>query len=118
MKVIIAGSRGIEDWRVVVDAIKESGFEVTEVVSGGARGVDRIGESYAMSNNLPIARFRPDWKEYGKSAGVRRNEEMACYAEALIAVWDGMSRGTEDMISRARRVGLKVFIKIIEKGDR
>lgn len=110
MKTIIAGSRSIQDYRVVERAILSSGFTITEIVSGGAMGVDKMGEKYALYNNISIKRFIPQWDLYGKAAGVYRNADMAEYADALIAIWDGKSKGTENMISTANRLKLKVFV--------
>lgn len=83
---------------------------VTEVVSGGAYGVDMLGAKFAKDCGLPVKFFYPDWDGLGKRAGFVRNQEMADYADALIAVWDGQSRGTKDMIDRALKKGLKVFV--------
>lgn len=110
MKTIIAGSRGVTDYNIVLEAIKQSGFEITEVVSGTARGVDKLGERYAVENVIPITRFVPDWNKHGKRAGFLRNAEMGDYADALVAVWDGESRGTKQMIDYAIKKGLKVFV--------
>jgi len=115
MKVIIAGSRTITDYDVVEAAIKESGFEITEVVSGGARGPDQIGEQYAARNSICLKQFIPNWKKLGRSAGYIRNEKMAEYGEALIAVWDGESKGTKHMIDSANKKGIKVFIKVVDR---
>lgn len=114
MKTIIAGSRDIIDFELVKQAVTESGFEITEVVSGGARGVDRLGERWGVENNVPIKQFIPDWDANPKTAGFIRNGEMAEYGEALIAVTNG-SRGTANMISQAEKKGLKVFVKEIGK---
>jgi threonine/homoserine efflux transporter RhtA len=103
MKVIIAGSRGITEYGIVALAVALSGFEVTEVVSGTARGVDLLGERWAALNGVPVAKFPADWTRLGKRAGHERNWEMARYAEALIAVWDGHSAGTKSMIKIAER---------------
>lgn len=100
MRVIIAGSRSIEDYALVKRAISKCRFEITEVVSGGARGADLLGERWAKENGIPIRQFIPDWEGLGKKAGIMRNEQMAEYADALVAVWDGDSRGTMNMISR------------------
>lgn len=113
MKVIIAGSREIFDYEVVKMAIEESKFEITEVVSGVARGVDSLGERYAYERKIQIKRFPADWDKHGKAAGPIRNIEMANYAEALIAIWDGKSRGTKHMINEAKKKNLKVFVKIV-----
>jgi hypothetical protein len=117
MKVIIAGSRGIEDYPFVEKAIKDSGFEITEVVSGGARGVDRLGERWAREHGIAIRQFLPDWNTHGKSAGFIRNDLMVKYADALICIWDGTSRGTKHTLDQAKRKGLKVYLKRTDKID-
>lgn len=111
MKTIIAGSRSITKYGEVCHAIACSGFsqKITEVVSGGAMGVDTLGEQWARAYSIPVRVFKPDWS-IGKRAGMIRNEEMNQYAEALIAVWDGVSRGTCDMITRARQSNKKVYV--------
>jgi hypothetical protein len=110
MKTIIAGSRSITDFAVVDQTIKNSGYEITEVISGTAKGVDTLGEEWASLNNIPITRFPADWKTYGKSAGYIRNEEMAKYADALIAIWDGKSKGTRHMVNLANKYKLRLYI--------
>lgn len=115
MKVIIAGSRGIDNLMILHDAIRRSTFEITEVVSGTARGVDQMGEAWANMNNVPIARFPADWNKWGKPAGYIRNKEMADYADALLAIWDGESRGTKHMIDIARDKQLKVYVYLTSK---
>jgi hypothetical protein len=112
MKVIIAGSRTGFVARNVFEAVEESPFvgKITEVVSGGARGVDRDGEYYAKCRGLPFKQFIPEWDEYGKGAGFRRNKEMANYADALVAVWDGESRGTANMIKTMETLGKPVYV--------
>lgn len=110
MKVIIAGSRTIADMAMLVQAIADSGFEITEVVSGGARGVDKLGELWAVQNFTTATVFPADWSSHGKAAGTIRNRQMAEYADALIALWDGESRGTKNMIEEAAARGLKVFV--------
>jgi hypothetical protein len=110
MKTIVAGSRSIQDYRIVQRAILSSGFTITELVSGGAQGVDQLGEAYARLNNILVKKFIPDWNQYGKAAGIYRNTDMAQYAEALIAVWDGKSKGTLNMICQAKDRKLQVFV--------
>lgn len=114
MKTIIAGSRNINDLRLLEKTIEESGFKITEVVCGGARGVDNLGRKWAGNGNrIPVKLFIPNWDLFGKSAGYKRNVEMADYGEALIALWDGKSKGTKHMIDIAKRKGLKIFFKIV-----
>lgn len=113
MKVIIAGSRTITDYDCLVRVIEASGFEISEVVCGMAQGVDLLGFRYAQSNNLPIAQFPADWTAHGRAAGHIRNKQMALYADALIALWDGRSKGTGNMITIAVKHGLKVHVETI-----
>lgn len=114
MKVIIAGGRTITDYSLVLSALAESQFIPTEIVSGMAPGVDTLAIQYAQENNLTLKEFHANWKEFGKSAGPRRNRQMADYADALIAIWDGESRGTKNMIEEATKRGLRVFVKRID----
>jgi YspA, cpYpsA-related SLOG family len=111
MRVIIAGSRDIIlSFGCMYDVVQASGLEVTSVVCGMARGVDRSGRDWAHALSIPVHEFPADWDKYGKRAGYRRNEVMADNADALIAVTNG-SRGTGHMIDIARAKGLKVFVK-------
>lgn len=115
MRVIIAGSRFITDYELVVKAVKESGFDITEVVCGAANGVDSLGERYAKENGIKLSYFYADWKGLGKLAGNKRNEQMGNYGEALIAVWDGKSKGTKHMIALAKKKNLLTYVKNINE---
>lgn len=110
MKTIIAGSRNITDYSIVEDALTKISWRVTGVVSGTARGVDRLGEQWARNHGVTVRQFPADWDKYGKAAGSIRNEEMASNADALVAIWDGASRGTQNMVEQAKRHGLKVLV--------
>lgn len=105
MKVIIAGSREITEYEILQAAIFQSDFSILEVVSGCARGVDKLGEQWAELNDIPVRQFPADWGRFGRAAGHYRNSEMASYADAAIILWDGESRGTLDMIDKMRRAG-------------
>lgn len=98
-KVIIAGSRTVQDKEVVFNALKQSKLNPVLFVSGAANGVDKIGEDIASDLKLPVRQFFPDWDTLGKRAGMVRNVEMGDYADALVAVWDDKSKGTKQMIS-------------------
>lgn len=118
-KVIIAGSRGFDDYELLKSyaGMKLSKiFESVEIVSGGARGADALGERYAREMGFSLKVFPTEWDKYGKSAGYRRNAQMADYADALIAFWDGESPGTKNMIQLAREKGLRVGVKKFRKG--
>lgn len=126
VRCIVAGSRSIEDYQLVCAAIKESGLTISEIVSGTAEGVDKMGERFAAENNLPVKKFPAEWdnlshpdaiiktnssgKKYDARAGFRRNQDMSDYADALIAITTGSS-GTADMIERAKKKGLTIFVK-------
>lgn len=81
-----------------------------EIVSGGARGADKLGEKYAREKNYPIKSFPAEWQKYGKSAGPIRNAKMVDYANVCVAFWDRESKGTHDMIMRSYDKKLNVLI--------
>jgi len=111
MKVIIAGSRDFTDYLKLSQACDNllKNQKTIEIVSGKARGADSLGEKYAKERGYKIIEFPPDWSK-GKGAGYQRNVEMAQYADALIAFWDGKSKGTNHMINIAKNKGLKIRI--------
>jgi len=117
MKVIIAGSRNFNDYPLLKKKcdIFLSNQNNIEIVSGTARGADLLGERYAIENNYPIKFFVPEWDLLGKAAGFIRNRQMAEYADALIAFWDGVSVGTQNMIDIAKELKLKVRVILYEK---
>ena len=102
MKVIIAGSRGVTDFDLVESAIQDSGFQIDQVVSGMAPGVDLLGVVWARRNGVAYRSFYAAWRtadgQRNMKAGFERNLRMADYADGLIAVWDGFSGGTAHMI--------------------
>jgi hypothetical protein len=111
MKVIIAGSRDFDDYKLLrsyCDHILQDQTDI-EVVSGTAKGADHMGERYAIEKGYKITRFPANWSK-GKSAGFIRNEEMAKHGDALIAFWNSASKGTEHMINIATKYKLKIRI--------
>ncbi|SDH46151.1 DUF2493 domain-containing protein [Roseospirillum parvum] len=112
MKVIIAGSRHIEDYDALCAAIDASGFEITEVYSGGCRGVDAMGERWAAENNIPLRQFPADWAAHGRIAGELRNREMARAADAMVILWDGKSPGASCMFREASRAGIRIHNQV------
>lgn len=119
MRLIIAGGRDqvmsetdIHTW------IQRYGLTPTEIISGGANGADRAGEAYAAQFNLPIKLFPADWRKHGKAAGPLRNKQMAEYADAVLLIWDGESRGSASMRREMFAVSKPVFevIRLSPKG--
>jgi hypothetical protein len=121
MRTIIAGSRTIDSVKVVRDAMKFAAYEEnivpTKVVSGVAMGIDKCGIVWAEEQGLPVARFPALWDKYGKRAGYVRNAQMADNADALVAIWDGRSKGTNHMINIARSRNLKIFIFFVNQPE-
>lgn len=123
MKVIIAGSRTLNHYPTIKNNIlsafnkwmaeDQENWEFyyrPEIVSGGAMGVDFCGELYAKDCGLNLKIFPAEWNKYGKSAGYIRNKQMAAYADALIAIWDGKSRGTKNMVEEMQKLNKLVYI--------
>lgn len=111
MKTIIAGGRTFADYELLCAVMDQRGEPVTEVVSGAATGADALGERWAKERGIPVKRFPANWEAQGRAAGPLRNGRMAAYGEALVAFWDGQSRGTKNMIEQAKRAGLRVTVR-------
>ena len=95
MKLAIIGSRDITD----VDIEKYIPDGVTEIVSGGAKGIDTLAKQYAIDNNIKYVEFAPDYTRFKKGAPLKRNQEIAKYADALLVFWDCKSKGTKHTIN-------------------
>lgn len=113
-RVIIAGGRYFSDYELLKEKCDEflhdkTGEEIV-IISGHASGADSLGERYAQERGYKIETYPADWKKYGRAAGPIRNEQMANIANALIAFWDGKSKGTKSMINLAKKKGLLVFV--------
>jgi hypothetical protein len=113
MRVLVAGSRALDRpcdaarINQVLDALfaDERHACWTQLISGGAAGVDRIGEAWARLNGLPITRMLPEWDKYGRRAGLLRNSDLVSACECAVVFWDGASRGTLDTINKLRAAG-------------
>lgn len=124
MRVIVAGSRSITDYALFCKLFGECWLRTTEIVVGGANGVDSMGEKWAIDRGIKFRKFLPDWDLHGKSAGCLRNIEMAKYASSatdpvwdspcpggLFLLWNGKSRGSAHMLSTA----IKEMLYICER---
>lgn len=114
-KLIIAGSRSWCMYQYVVDAAKAFNqhfkpCKAVQIVSGGAKGADQLGEKLAREYGLDLFIIPAEWTKYGKSAGYRRNLEMAKYADGCIVLWDGESKGSKHMIDLAKEYNLELMI--------
>lgn len=126
MKLLICGDRNITDYKILLEALKASGYEnIDTVISGNANGVDKLGERYAKENGLILKIFKPDWKnldapgaiikenDYGKynsRAGMDRNEKMVDEADNVLAVQtNGPTSGTQGSVKYAKSKDKPVF---------
>ena len=108
MKVAVVGSRNLR----IDDLGKYLPDGVTEIVSGGARGVDTSAREYALAHDIKLTEFLPEYDKYGRSAPLRRNITIIEYTDLVLAFWDGSSRGTKHVIDNCKRLGIpiKVFV--------
>ena len=122
-RVIVAGSRDFDDYELLKrKCMGLTRLKDVEIVSGGARGADSLGERFAREFGIPVKRFPADWNAYGKAAGPIRNAEMAEYASKadegyLVAFPIGRSAGTRDMIRKAREKGLTTYVVETKPSD-
>lgn len=104
MKLAVVGSRSLhhEVYRVriyqLIDAYRPN---LEEIVSGGAAGIDTFAAEYAKDHEIPLKVFLPDWQRFGRSGGYRRNVQIVRYADAVLAFWDGRSKGTQHSVALA-----------------
>ena len=111
MKVAIIGSRNLkiseEELKKLLPA------ETTEIVSGGAKGIDTCAKSYAMSNKIKYTEFLPQYEKYGKCAPIKRNAQIINYADMILAFWDGSSKGTLNVIKACKKINKKIHVYIV-----
>lgn len=122
MKLIVAGGRDFDDAQYMQESINswvESNLSTSNaeviLICGEARGADLLARKLFEANNLPIESFPANWNKYGKRAGLLRNEQMAEVADALIAFWDGESRGTKHMIETMKKLNKPVQVFTYER---
>ena len=119
IRLVVAGCRWYQDYEHVCQVLdgllsKKVGIADIEIVCGLANGVDTLGERYAKEHGYPVKYFKADWDTHGKAAGIIRNGEMATYATHCVCFWDGSSKGTQDMIEKARKHELALRVIQIE----
>lgn len=101
MKLLIAGSRSITDF----DLAPYVPSDVDLIITGGAKGVDTLGEAYARERGIPTLTVKHVYEKYGRAAPLRRDEEMVDMADAVLVIWDGVSRGSKHTADYARKKG-------------
>lgn len=127
MKVIVAGSRDVllyyedgEVYRLIGKGLNEIGVKTEDIsciLSGACRGVDRLGERWARYKYIHVERYPADWDRYGRAAGPIRNQQMVDLADALIVIRFPESRGSKDILNRAKKKGIPVVDIILEHSD-
>ena len=108
MRVAVIGSRGLR----VNNLERYLPDDVTEIVSGGAKGIDSCARVYALENRIKLTEFLPEYDKYGRSAPLKRNITIIENADLVLAFWDGVSHGTKYVIDNCKRMGVpvKVFV--------
>jgi predicted Rossmann fold nucleotide-binding protein DprA/Smf involved in DNA uptake len=107
MKVAVIGSRSFSDYLLVESTLKT--MEIDCIISGGAKGADKLGAKYAINNNIKLGEHIPEWGKYGRSAGFKRNHKIINDADVVVAYWDGKSKGTKHSIDLAKKQNKKVY---------
>lgn len=119
MKLAIIGSRTFNDKFLMAEYLAIFSVAYTndeldppevEVISGGAKGADSLGERFAKIHRMSVTIFKPDWDKYGKSAGFIRNQTIVDACDMVLAFWDGKSKGTQDTINKAKKAKKPTFI--------
>lgn len=114
-KLIVAGGRDFSDYELmresIAEFIRENNLSKIEIVSGGARGADSMGEEYAEYYGHSKHVIQADWNLHGKAAGYIRNMEMSDYADGCIVFWDESSKGSKHMIDIAK--SKEMLLKVV-----
>ena len=112
MKVAVVGSRDIK----TLDLEKYIPDTCTEIVSGGAKGVDHLAAAYAKKRGWKLTEFLPEYEKYGRGAPIVRNREIVAYADVVLAFWNGKSRGTWSTIEFCKKVGKAYIVYRVDEG--
>ena len=98
IKLLIVGSRSIEDF----DLLGYIPPETDLIISGGASGIDSIAERFADKHKISKLVLRPQYKIYGRGAPLKRNEMMVDLSDTVLLVWDKKSKGTKHTLEYAK----------------
>jgi len=108
MKIAVIGSRNL----TIADLSQYLPAGVTEIISGGAKGIDTCAREYAQKSHLKLTEFLPEYRRYGRGAPLKRNLQIIEYADEVIAFWDGISKGTKYVIDNCKQKNIKVTVYI------
>jgi len=110
MKIAVIGSREFNDYSKLKQEIEKLNLTISKVISGGAKGADALGEIWARENGVELTIYQPDWKKYGRSAGVIRNKLIIEDCDVCIAFWNGKSKGTKNSIEFCKKLNKTLFL--------
>lgn len=110
MKIAVIGSRSFDNYELLRKTLDAFYPNITQIISGNARGADALAERYSREEGLGVLLFKPDWKSYGKAAGFIRNKDIVAAADIVVAFWDCVSRGTANSIEWAYKLNKPVII--------
>lgn len=124
MKVIIAGCRNFHNYELFRESLisfiaseygKGNEIKISCILSGGATGVDKLGEQFAVHHEIPLIIFPAEWNKHGKAAGPIRNSQMVEAGDLLLAWWDGQSRGTKNIIDQMTKANKPGYVFSLEE---
>jgi len=118
MKLIVAGSRSITHHGTLARAIESTKIKPTKIIIGNAKGVDTLAENYAAIKEIPCEIVDAPWDLYGRPAGHVRNERITNDADALLAIWDGQSNGTKELITMMNKKNKTVFLYLVQDNEK
>lgn len=110
MKVAVVGSRGLYIWNLE-EYLPEN---ITEIISGGAKGVDASARVYALTHGIKLTEFLPEYEKYGRSAPLKRNITIIEHADLVLAFWDGKSHGTKFVIDNCKKRNIPIIVHRME----
>ena len=111
IRLAVIGSRTFDDYDLLSQVLGSVQRTISIIVSDGAKGADTLAAKYALEHDILVHEILPQWDKFGRNAGYVRNVLIITNSDALIAFWDGKSKGTEHSINLAREAGIPVYIR-------
>lgn len=110
MKIAVIGSRTLH----VENLGDYLPADTTEIISGGAKGIDTCAADYAKAHSITLTEILPDYRRYGRGAPLKRNLEIIQKADLVLAFWDMQSHGTKYVIENCKKIGVAVQVIVIK----